>query len=212
MVFCPNPIDWTAVGTCVGATFTGAAAVGTVGTLIYAVRSTNQARKDTDALQRRVADEERRAQARRVSAWLDEAIGTGVVRLANLSDEPVYTVVVYMVYMDGEKPGSGEETEFGLREMLRSLKEMAPGLAEAAATPPAKQLRAVIQTLPHGTHWVALQVQQDYPGLEVAFTDAAGRHWVRRVTGELIERDTNALDHYGIPTPVDYTQLLTGHN
>jgi hypothetical protein len=54
------------------------------------------------------------------------------------------------------------------------------------------------------------QVQQDYPGLEIAFTDAAGRHWVRRVTGELIESDTNVFDRYGIPPPVDYTQLVTG--
>jgi hypothetical protein len=57
-----------------------------------------------------------------------------------------------------------------------------------------------------------LQVQQDYPGLEIAFTDAAGRHWVRRVTGELIESPVNVLDRYGISTPVDYTQLITGHN
>jgi hypothetical protein len=127
-------------------------------------------------------------------------------------DEPVYAVVVYFVYMDGDKPGTGEETESHLRQMLRSLESMAPGVAAAAATPPAKQLRAVIQALPHGTHWVALQVQQDFPGLEVAFTDAAGRHWVRRVTGELIESPVNALDRYGIPTPVDYTQLITGNS
>jgi hypothetical protein len=128
-----------------------------------------------------------------------------------MSDEPVYTVVVYMVHMDGQRPGSGEETESNIREMLRTVEVMAPGVVAAAATPPAKQFRAVIQALPHCTHWVALQVQQQYPGLEIAFTDAAGRHGVRRVTGELIERDADALDHYGIPTPVDYAPLITGH-
>lgn len=205
MVFCPNPIDWTALGTVAGAVFTGAAAVGTVGTLIYAVRTGNQTRSAA-------VKEERLAQARRVYAWLDKAVGAGVVRLGNMSDEPVYTVVVYIVHMDGEKPGTGEETESHLRQMLQGLQSMAPGVAEAATTPPAKQFRAVIQALPHGTHRVPLQVQQDYPGLEIAFTDAAGRHWVRRVTGELIESPVNALDRYGISTPVDYTQLITGHN
>ena len=31
-----------------------------------------------------------------------------------------------------------------------------------------------------------------------------------RVTGELIETDEHALDHYRIVTPVDYTHLLAG--
>lgn len=55
-------------------------------------------------------------------------------------------------------------------------------------------------------------MQQDYPGVEIAFTDAAGRHWVRRVTGELIESPVDALDRYGVSRPVDYTQLITGRN
>jgi hypothetical protein len=99
MVFCPNPVDWTTVGTVAGVVFTGGAAVGTVGTLIYAVRTANQTRSAA-------AKEKRLAQARRVYAWLDKAVGAGVVRLGNMSDEPVYTVVVYIVHMDGEKPGT----------------------------------------------------------------------------------------------------------
>lgn len=205
MIFCPNPVDWTAVGTCAGA-------VGTVGTLIYAIWTANRARAEAQALRQQTADEKRRAQARRVFAWIDAAVSTGVVRVANTSEEAVYMVVIYMVYMDGESPGTGEETEAQLREMLRRLEAMAPGVAEAAATPPAQQMRAVIQTVPHGRHWVPLQVQRDYPGIEIAFTDAAGRHWVRRVTGELIESESNAFVRYGIPTPVEYTQLLTGNS
>lgn len=55
---------------------------------------------------------------------------------------------------------------------------------------------------------INLQVQQNYPGVEIAFTDAADRRWIRRVSGELIETDEHALDHYRIVTPVDYTHLL----
>lgn len=206
MLFCPDPVDWTAVGTVAGALFTGAAAVGTVGTLIYAIKDANQTRKTE-------AEENRVAQARRVYAWLDSSKGAGVVRLGNMSDEPVYRVVVYIVYnKDGERPGTGEEAEADLRETLRSLQSMAPGLAEKAATPVDKQFRAVVQTLPHGTHWVPLYAQQNHEGVEIAFTDAAGRHWVRRVTGELIESREDAFVRYGIPSPVDYTQLVTGQN
>ncbi|WP_301146295.1 hypothetical protein [Mycobacterium simiae] len=213
MVFCPNPVDWAAVGTVVGATFTGVAAVGTIGTLIYAVKTGNQNRKEANQIRRAETEEKRVAQARRVYAWLHNRFGTGVVRLGNMSDEPVYRVVVYIVYYkDGERIGTGEEVEADLRQLLRSLASILPGVAENAATPPAKQVRAVIQTLPHGTHEVPLYAQQNHEGVEVAFTDAAGRHWVRRVTGELIESHQDAFLRYGIPSPVDYTQLITGGN
>jgi hypothetical protein len=116
-----------------------------------------------------------------------------------------------MVYMDGDKPGTGEESEYHLQDTLRSLQSitnLVGNIIENAAVHPTKQFRAIIQVLPHGTYWINLQVQQDYPGVEIAFTDAADRHWIRRVTGELIENDQHALDHYRIVTPVDYTHLL----
>lgn len=43
------------------------------------------------------------------------------------------------------------------------------------------------------------------PGAEVGFTDAAGRSWIRRANGELERIRTNAIDHYRIPRPVDFT-------
>jgi hypothetical protein len=116
-----------------------------------------------------------------------------------------------MVFMDGDKPGTGEESQYHLErtvESLKNIKHLVGNIIENAAVHPTKQFRAIVQTLPHGIHWIALQVQQDNPGVEIAFTDAAGLHWIRRCTGELIEIEQNALDYYRIATPVDYTLLL----
>jgi hypothetical protein len=45
-------------------------------------------------------------------------------------------------------------------------------------------------------------------GLEVAFTDGAGRHWVRRApTGDLKPLDANPVKHYGISRPLTYNEL-----
>jgi hypothetical protein len=211
-VFCPNAPVWGDVATWV----TGLA---TVATLFFGIFQWFRLRAQSIAERAAKAEEERRAQARTVYAYLaDTRSGPArallvppAVRVGNMSNEPVYAVVVHLVYMDGDKPGSGEETERNIRQILRTLSSVAPGVAEAAARPVPTQLRAVIQTLPHGNYELDLQVQQDYPGVEISFTDAAGRYWVRRVTGELTEREADALDHYGIDIPVDYAQLIGRH-
>jgi hypothetical protein len=42
-------------------------------------------------------------------------------------------------------------------------------------------------------------------GIELGFTDARGRHWIRRVGGELERIRTNPVDHYALPLPIDWT-------
>lgn len=209
-MFCPYAPVWGDIATWI-------VGFATVATLAFAVIQWRSLREESIAEQAAKTQEERLAQARRVSAWFDgsKPSSVGSVRVSNTSDEPVYCVVVYVVYMDGgERPGSGEEEERNLSETLRSLDNleklgyMAPGTAESAATPPAKQVRSVLQTLPPGTYKLPLYIQRDNPGVEISFTDGAGRHWVRRAGGELTERAVNALAHYEIATPVDYSLLL----
>lgn len=203
MMFCPSAVVWGDVATWV-------AGIATAGTLFFGMFQWARLRAQSLKDQREMFAEQRRAQARRVYAWLDGARGPGIVRVGNGSDEPVYGVVVHMVHMDGHKPGSGEETERNIADTLAQLRNIHPALAEGAARPVPSQFRAVVQTLPQGTYYLNLQVQQDNPGVEISFTDAAGRYWVRRVTGELTERKEDALDHYGIEAPVDYAQLISG--
>lgn len=211
-MFCPSALVWGDVATWL-------AGIGTVATLIFAVVQWRILRKQSLAELSAQTKEQRVAQARRVSAWFDGSNPAlvGFVRVSNTSSEPVSCVVVYEVYMDGgDRPGSGEESERDLQELLSSLKSMEqsghlePNTAENALVHPAKQMRAVLQTLPPGSYPLQLFVGRDNPGVEISFTDAAGRHWVRRATGELAERAENALDHYRIPRPVEYSLLLGG--
>lgn len=46
--------------------------------------------------------------------------------------------------------------------------------------------------------WGHMQAQ---PAVEVAFTDRAGNHWIRRATGALDRIQTNGVDHYGLMRP-----------
>jgi hypothetical protein len=39
------------------------------------------------------------------------------------------------------------------------------------------------------------------PGIELAFTDASGTHWIRRANGALEETPEEAVAHYNLPTP-----------
>lgn len=46
-----------------------------------------------------------------------------------------------------------------------------------------------------------------HPGVEIAFTDRRGRHWIRRARGELVKTKSGALRHYGLPEPVSFAAL-----
>jgi NAD(P)-dependent dehydrogenase (short-subunit alcohol dehydrogenase family) len=41
--------------------------------------------------------------------------------------------------------------------------------------------------------------------IEVAFTNRAGVHWIRRGSGSLVQIEQPAAEHYGIPEPVGWT-------
>lgn len=185
-------------------------AIGTVGALIWAVLNGLQLRREADADRRKAKATEAAAlaekridQARRVCGWITRGtpIETGSVRypyvqralLSNTSPEPVYELVAYLVWVQGSGPRTGEEmqTHGGTNEM-----------------------RAIVQVLPPGNFQLTLlgpsnQPMQGQLGLEIAFTDAAGRSWVRRVpTGELEELKTGPTKHYNISRPLPpYKQI-----
>jgi hypothetical protein len=200
-VFCPDAIAWGDFAAWVGALGAWFAAVGTVATLAFGIYQWSKLRAAE-------AKEERIAQARHVYALLDADNNRIVV--GNSSSEPVYAVVVHYVYMDGHDPGSGEETEGRIRLMVQQMQRGPGPFAEAlskAAKSPISQFRAVVQALPPGNYSVAKPQPMDSPGLEISFTDAADRHWVRRVTGALQTRDRGAVDYFDIAGPVEYDKL-----
>ncbi|WP_156763821.1 hypothetical protein [Mycobacterium sp. 852002-50816_SCH5313054-b] len=185
------------------------AAVGTVGTLAWGVGQGLY-------LMAQANREKRLAQARQISGWttplppsipradiFPPAFGpcqnAQSVHLANSSAEAVYEVVVHIVWIQGAAPRTGEEIEAHYRNPR-------PG-------EPPDRMRAVVQVLPPNTYWLPLagptsMVPAGRLGLEVAFTDGAGRHWIRRVpTGNLEQLDTPPVEHYGIGRPLGYSEV-----
>jgi hypothetical protein len=179
-----DPIQfWTAVGA-FGAVL---AAVGTIAAFaiaFYQIFSERRARRKDD----------RTAQARRISGWIDGTLPdpsdaaaplASPATLLNASDEPVYRVIAWLVLVQGAGPQTGEE-----------MQQMAP------FSP------AMLAILPPGRYVVRLPGDWGgmfrRPGVEVAFTDAAGRHWIRRATGRLEEIPNDPVEHYGVDRPVSW--------
>jgi hypothetical protein len=193
--------DWlTAVGTAV-------AALGTVGTLIAALRQINTEREARQHLERQAEQRERRAQAEHISAWVassapwvassapasapepvDEELGPTRIALLNRSEEPVYQAVASVFFVQGGGPRTAKEAR---NEHRATLAVIPPGryYTDVAAFPFAMMAR---------------------PGVELAFTDHAGVHWVRAANGDLTQIDAAPADHYELDRPLDWRTPVTG--
>lgn len=182
----PTTADWiTAWGT-VGA------AVGTVLAFIVAfvqIRTERHARQRQEAETQRKA---RRAQAERISAWLfGPDLGTvQPVALFNGSTEPVYRAAAVLVFIQGAGPHTGTEAvalnrEHGNWDLYSALSVIPPGTSYTSFGGGAAALSARF-------------------GVEIAFTDRAGVHWLRAADGALTEIPEAATDYYGVDGPHDW--------
>jgi len=117
----------------------------------------------------------RRAQACKLSAWPFE--NDDIIVVNNHSGEPVYDAVVTFVVKDRD---GRHATIPGSRYVLRVLP---PGSWKFKS--------------PVG--WRGMCA---YPGVELAFSDANGRHWLRTSRGHLkLLRKTNPIKYYNIILP-----------
>lgn len=130
--------------------------------------------------------ERRRGQAQTIAAWY---AAENQLMVANSSTLPIYEVVVSMVFVQGAAPRTIEEW-----------------VANSEGAPP--QFGAMFTALgpgkwsvPISGGWGAMMVR---PSCEIGFTDAAGRHWIRRGTGELVAINKAPIDYYGFWRPVDF--------
>jgi hypothetical protein len=144
----------------------------------------------------REAAERKFAQARLVSVILgpeerppdgDPLTGRTPVNLINSSPEPVYRLVIGIVFIQGAGPRTIEE-QLSLREDSEDKYRAVP-ITTGSTLPPGTH-RIWIQ----GTGWSSILSGRG--GAEVAFTDRAGHHWVRRATGELEELPEDPIYHY----------------
>jgi hypothetical protein len=157
--------------------WTALAAVGTVGAFVAAFW---QIWVERSARQR----SEREAQALRVSAWWAGENAT----VLNASTTPVYRLVVWLVtFQGGGGPRTGEEIVKGFAGDL---------------------LPATVSVLPPGRYSVPLPPFEGgmsmKPAVELGFTDAAGRHWIRRGDGRLERIRLEPALYYGIGLPQDW--------
>jgi hypothetical protein len=172
------------------------AAIGTVGALAAAfwqIRTERRARKRREDEDRSLA---RRSQAVRVSAWsaspediyrMGWENSAGLQRygavLLNHSEEPVYEAIASLVSIQGAGPSS------------------AKGDGKL-------QYRAYLSVIPPGRHIADLGLCDAWPsgraGVDLAFTDAAGVHWLRHATGSLIEIDMPSAEYYGLGRPLGW--------
>ena len=163
-----------------------AAALGTVfETVLTALNLRREARwRREDERQR--SENEKREQAARIAAWIltDQKSGQtkeDIIRISNQSFSPVYCCVATFVV--NEQDGDHYPAEF-----RRKLTTLPPGEWHLTA--------------PKG--WRGMCAR---PGVEIAFTDAHGVHWIRNAVGQLHESPIDAIKHYGIELPYSSDRL-----
>ncbi len=127
------------------------------------------------------------------------ATGTRVTgaTLTNASELPVFGVVAWVIATAGSAPATGEEWVARIR---RGEAPAGPTEARDGSTP------ALHALLPPGSTELALPAWArseagGRPAVELAFTDASGRHWIRRAKGRLERIDAPAWRHYGFTSP-----------
>jgi hypothetical protein len=153
-----------------------------------------QIAQERHARQQQEADtrrKERREQAERVSAWLfgPDLETIQPVALLNGSPEPIYRAVLWMVFIQGAGPQTGKEAAALYRDgtwyFYSALSVIPPGTSYTS----------------FGGGWGALSAR---PGVEIAFTDRGGVHWLRSPEGVLTEIAEEPTDYYGLDGPQDW--------
>lgn len=164
---------------------TGIATAGAWTAALISIRRERKARQEfnKDKLER-----ESRSQAVKISAWFGGRILPGEewdsLILLNRSDVPIYNVVVTMVFAQGAAPRVGEDVR-DLPDHRVFYTVLPPGTWKAVA--------------PRG--WAGMYRM---PAAEVAFTDSAGLHWVRRGTGQLTRLPIEPFDYFEVMRPIEF--------
>ena len=186
-----DPAIWT------GSTITGLG-------LIFAFAQAALERRRRLRLEANDRTVQRQAQAQLISAWLGQAEAargdTGsrtALHLLNTSNEPVYGLVVSIVFIQGAGPRS-------IEAMLATV---------LASNPRPTQPFTTVPILPPGNWRVWLRgsghtdILSGRGAVEVAFTDRANTAWIRRAMGpieEIARQPTDYLRAQGLVGPYDW--------
>ncbi|TXF72884.1 hypothetical protein FUA19_06440 [Bacillus subtilis] len=142
----------------------------------------------TDRLATR--EDEKRNQAKKISVWIDSENRNAEMcySIQNVSDSPVYQGIITLVGIQGAGPPKcGENVDEGYEYRVKLV-----------TIPPGK-FYAVSNSGGKGMHI-------EY-GVEIAFTDSNGIHWLRRSNGKLEEIKKSPLEFYSISLPVGWSKV-----
>lgn len=138
-----------------------------------------------------------KSQAQTISAWIKEDNeDNSVVALNNLSNEPVYDIVVTVVTIGN----SGSYAESGLQlrkysnEIETQLSTNRNGVA-LSILPPGKYKA----NMPHISHGMSRKF-----GVEIAFRDSQDNCWVISGNGHLSQISKDPFKYYDLPSPIDF--------
>ena len=135
-------------------------AIGSIGTMLAFFVAFTQIATERAARKRAEVED----QAGRISAWVGEQRGGDRERmeavLLNASGEPVFNVVAWLVMLQGAGPHRGEDDDSGDVSRHSAVGVLPPG--------------RFVTTLPGHALWAGMYRR---PGVELAFTDARGRHF-----------------------------------
>jgi len=113
--------------------------------------------------------------------------GRSAIDCFNGSSEPVYNVVVGIVFLQGAGPRTTEDM---MKLRLKGENREGVPTTTLSILPPGRS-RAWVQ----GTHWTGVMAGR--AGTEIAFTDRSGSNWIRRVNGEIEELPSDPLTYFG---------------
>jgi hypothetical protein len=165
---------------------------------LWQIGTERKRRHEREALER---EERHQTQARLIAAVIGpevppeervkdiEILGRTGVDLINGSAEPVYRLVVAIVNIQGTSPATIE------RWVENRQRARQTGIPNPVPI-------TTVSILPSGVHRVWIQgigwgrVLSGRRAAEVAFTDRAGSHWIRRATGQLEELAEDPISHY----------------
>ncbi len=150
----------------------------------------NNERKARNKHEAEAFKKEKVEQAELVSAWIAEEIISadsedGVAKywiaISNLSQQPIYQVVVAIA------PLSSEGDDLMYRNVSRT---------------------AIITIVPPGKGYACIHLEKyKRLGVELAFKDVKGIYWIRKVNGEITEISVPAYEYYGLSLPIGWDEL-----
>jgi hypothetical protein len=194
---------------------TVAAVIAAAGTFAVAAFALVQIKDERSARQHNeseLREKEATQQAERIAAWPAAADSSGLptsrgpegrqvtyVDLNNGSSEPVYDVVVSLVFVQGAGPRTGKEVA---RERLETRQYPANTQRTLMDIPPGRSRIWL------NGEWPGMMKR---PGIEIAFIDASNRAWIRYSNGALEPISKSPLQYYGLPEPQELATPEPAH-